>query len=514
MRNVGLLAILSLVLPIGSAHAAEPLVPAGSPSPPAAAASPAQPAAASQAPLPGLGAPLEIAPAPRLPPAEAAMPRPAAAPARPASAAVPKPAAPKPRTVLAAPKPDTKGIAKASSKAPTPPPEPIRLSDDPRPAFGPDTLAATLKAGERYQAIADAGGWPSVPSSVTRLKSGDEAPAVAVLRKRLAVTGDLADHDAAGPHFDETLTAGIRRFQARHGLEETGLVGPRTLVHLNIGAAQRVRQIQASAGRLAGSKFAFGDRYIAVNIPSAAVEAVERGVVARRYVAIVGRPERPSPQVETRVTSVNFNPTWTVPVSIIKKDIIPHVRKDPAYLAKMRIRLFDAQGQEIDPNTIDWSTNQAAGYTVRQDSGSDNSLGEIRIDMPNRHSVYMHDTPSKRLFARAMRAQSSGCVRVSGVKGLAAWLLEATPGPAGQGWSALDIETAIAAGRRVDARLSKPVPVAWIYMTGYGTPDGGVHFRDDVYALDEPRPETKPEPAIAAKPAEPLVTSSIAPVRR
>ncbi|WP_245512929.1 L,D-transpeptidase family protein [Enterovirga rhinocerotis] len=397
-----------------------------------------------------------------------------------------------------------------------PPPEPIKLSDDPRPTLGPDTFVSTMKAGERYQAIAEGGGWSSVPSEITRLKTGDDGPAIVALRRRLALTGDLPQQEASGSQFDDALRAGIRRFQARHGLEETGLVGPRTLVHLNISASQRVRQLQASATRLMGSKFAFGDRYVAVNIPSAAVEAVDRGVVARRYVAVIGRRERASPQVETRITSVNFNPTWTAPVSIIKKDIIPHVRKDPAYLAKMRIRLFDAQGQEVDPNTIDWSTNQAANYTVRQDAGADNSLGEIRIDMPNRHAVYMHDTPSKRLFARSMRAQSSGCVRVSGVKDLAAWLLETSPGPAGQGWSGIDIETAIAGGRRVDAKLSKPVPVAWVYMTGYGMADGSVHFRDDVYGLDEPPPLPEPKPAAiaAARAADPVVTSSITPARR
>ncbi|HMO28790.1 L,D-transpeptidase family protein [Enterovirga sp.] len=477
---------------------------------------PAVQAAPLQAPaeaLPPLDPPIEVAPAPALsslprtaPAAPAAVPaaKPRAAQARPAPRA--KPLAQGNPTVQA--KPASQSAAKPA--APLAPPEPIRLSEDPRPTLTPQTFAATLKAAERYRALAEAGGWPTVPGEAIRLKPGSAGSAVAALKKRLAVTGDLQDHELAGNFFDDGVAAGIRRFQARHGLEPTGTVGPRTLVHLNIPAAMRVRQLEASAGRLTKLRFPFGDRYVVVNIPGAAVEAVERGVVAHRFVAVVGRPERPSPEIETRVTSVNFNPTWTVPVSIIKKDIIPHVRKEPGYLAKMHIRIFDGQGQEVDPATIDWSTERAANYTIRQDSGSDNSLGEIRIDMPNRHAVYMHDTPSKRLFARSLRAQSSGCVRVSGVKGLAAWLLETSPGPRGPGssWTPMEIETAIAGGKRVDARLSKPVPVAWIYLTGYASADGTAHFRDDVYGIDEPKPAGTEPPAPLPDPA---TTSSLGP---
>ena len=479
----------------------------------------AMPALAEEAPAgaiggapPPLAASIELTPAPTVA-APVAVPPPAPSAAKlPSPAATPRtPAAAKPAPVKAAGAASSTPVAKAP---PAPPPEPFKLSNDPRPTLSPQTFIATMQAAERYRAIVEAGGWTSVPGDATRLKPGETSPSVIALKKRLVATGDMQDHEKAGTTFDETVAAGIRRFQARHGLEETGLIGPRTLTHLNIPAAQRLKQLEASAGRLMGSKFPFGERYVAVNIPSAAVEAVERGVVARRYVAVVGRPERASPTVETRITSVNFNPTWTVPVSIIKKDIIPHVRKDPGYLAKMHIRLFDAQGQEVDPKTIDWSTERAANYTVRQDSGSDNSLGEIRIDMPNRHAVYMHDTPSKRLFARSSRAQSSGCVRVSGVKDLAAWLLETTQGPrgGGVGWAPMDIETAIAGGTRIDARLAKSVPVAWVYLTGYATADGSVQFREDVYGIDDPKPVV-PAPAPTVLP-EPAVTSSVTPAPR
>ena len=467
------------------------------------------PALAEEAPPPpSASTPAGAAPPP--PPMPAAIDLP---PAPPVSALPPAPAA-KPATPRASPArsatPKTATVAPTVKLPPAPPPEPIKLSDDPRPTLSPQTFTATMQAADQYRAIASGGGWQSVPGDVTRLRPGDQGPAIAALKKRLVVTGDMQPHEMAGLAFDEAVTAGIRRFQARHGLEPTGIVGPRTLVHLNIPASTRVRQLDASAGRLMGAKFPFGERYVVVNIPGAAVEAVERGVVAHRWVAVVGRPERPSPEVTTRITSVNFNPTWTVPVSIIKKDIIPHMRKDPGYLAKMHIRIFDGQGQEIDPKSIDWSTGRAANYTLRQDAGIDNSLGEIRVDMPNRHAVYMHDTPSKRLFSRSQRAQSSGCVRVSGVKGLAAWLLEGSAGPRGPGstWTSMEIETAIATGSRIDGRLAKSVPVTWIYLTGYASPDGTTHFRDDIYGLDEPKPAAAEPPAPAATP-EPAATSSI-----
>ncbi len=461
-------------------------------------------------------------------PEEAAPPR-AAAPKPPRAAEVPASPAPKDAPALPAGIPTGPAVDKAAVvvKQKAPPTEPVKLSDDPRPVLGPETFVQTMNAAERYREQVEGGGWGSVPNDATRLKPGDRGPSIAALRARLAAEGDLPEAERAGLAFDEPLAVALKRFQFRHGLEETGLVGPRTLVQLNVTAAVRLKHLQASAARLLGSKFPFGERYVAVNIPSASVEAVERGAVARRYVAIVGKPDRPSPTVETRVTSINFNPTWTVPTSLIRKDIIPHVRKEPGYLARMKIRLFDNTGQEVDPATIDWSTERAVNYTIRQDAGIENSLGEVRIDMPNRHAVYMHDTPSKGLFARDRRAQSSGCVRISGVKGLVGWLLEGNAGPGGPGssWGGMEIETAIAGGTRVDVRMTKPVPVAWVYLTGYALADGTVHFRDDIYGLDEPGapPADSGRPAAQAKTApvvppkvrvvDDLTTSSTAPAR-
>jgi murein L,D-transpeptidase YcbB/YkuD len=346
------------------------------------------------------------------------------------------------------------------------PVRPAQLPTDTRPSFGPGTLAATEAAVQRYRAIVAAGGWP-------RVSTGADSPA---LRARLAAEGDLASAEAATP---AALAAAIRRFQLRHGLRQSGRAEGETLKALAVPAEARLRQLEASLARLQASAFPFGERYVVVNIPSATVEAVEAGTVKRRYVAVVGKKDRASPAIETRITDINFNPTWTVPTSIIRKDIIPKMQKDPGYLTRANIRILDGKGAEVRPASIDWSTERAVNFTLRQDPGAGNSLGAVRINMPNNQAVYMHDTPSKRLFAQEARFHSSGCVRVADVKDFTTWLLADRAG-----WSKAETDRAIAAGERKDVRLPRAVPVAWTYLTGYASADGTVHFRPDVYDLD------------------------------
>jgi murein L,D-transpeptidase YcbB/YkuD len=351
------------------------------------------------------------------------------------------------------------------------------VSQDPRPSVHADLVRLTAEAAQRYAAIAANGGWQPLPANAT-LSPGQRSPLMPILRYRLAAEGDLVGGDPGSDLYDPGVTAAVRRFQGRHGLKQTGAVGPATLKAMNVSAADRTRQLSATLERLASTELPSASRYVAVNIPSATVEAVEGGRVERRYVAVVGDPDHPSPTVEARIGAVNFNPTWTVPTSIIRNEIIPKMRKDPGYLAKNNIRILDPAGAEIDPAHVDWSTEKAVNFTLRQDPGVNNSLGIVRIAMPNRYSVYMHDTPSKGHFNRDMRFLSHGCVRVADVLDLVTWLLE----PAG--WSRPQVDMAVASKERLDIRLAQPVPVVWVYMTGYATGDGMVHFRDDVYGRD------------------------------
>jgi murein L,D-transpeptidase YcbB/YkuD len=408
--------------------------------------------------------------------------------------------------VIAPEKAKPKPIAKAKPKA-APPPLPLTrvvAKNDPRPTIYPGSADAIQDAAERYRQIAESGGWPMLPQGLI-LKPGQSGEPVLALRQRLAREGDLDPTLTHNPEFDATLQQSVKSFQARHGLAQTGIVAQVTLRALNVSAHERYQALNESAKRLHARHFAFGSRYVVVNIPSASVEAIAAGQVERRHIAVVGKPDRPSPEVETRITNVNFNPTWTVPVSIIKKDIIPKMQKDPSYLAKSKIRIFGASGAEIEPTRIDWSTERATAFTLRQDPGSGNSLGQIRIDMPNREAVYMHDTPSKRLFARDDRFHSSGCVRVESVRDFVTWLLASMPGPGGGLWDRTDIDDILKNDARKDIRLKEPVPVIWAYLTGYVTPDGVTHFRDDVYGLDQL--------AILSSQPDETPTSSIAPSR-
>jgi murein L,D-transpeptidase YcbB/YkuD len=450
---MGLLTLAALAVPLeASAQVAEPSPLSPAPTiqtPPAAPASPASAPAAPTNPAPEASAPT-------------AAPSDSGATPAPAASATPAPAPKKPK-----PKPPA-------------PPREMALSDDPTPVLQPETFFATALASERYAAIADAGGWPTVSA----LSPGAKGASVATLRKRLAIEGDLVGAEANGTNWTPALTAGIKRFQFRNGLRQTGVVAGATLRALNVPARTRFKQLASSANRLAGLSFPFGDKYVVVNLPSTAVDAVEYGHVAHRYVAIVGGPDHHSPQIAAKIVAVNLNPTWTVPESIIKNEIIPKMRTQPNYLSRARIRILNNKGQEINPGSINWNSEQARNYTLRQDSGVGNSLGLIRVAMPNPDAVYMHDTPSRNLFANDYRFLSHGCVRVQGVYDLAAWLLRETPAPNGGVWTGQLIQDRIKTGAREDVKLTAPIPVIWVYMTGWASADGTVHFRDDVYNFD------------------------------
>jgi murein L,D-transpeptidase YcbB/YkuD len=345
------------------------------------------------------------------------------------------------------------------------------------PVFDPQSAQRTEDAIKRYKAIAAKGGWPAIPAEA-KYAAGAEGADVDLLRRRLVITGDLFTVENTGPYNDE-LIAGVKRFQLRNGLLATGLVGPRTLAALNIPVEKRIQQLEASLQRMQALGFKFGDRYVVVNIPAAYAEAIEGEKVVRRYRVVVGKSEKPSPTVTSQINNVNLNPTWTVPSSITKHEISARMRKDPGYLARMHMQVLDGRGNALDPASVDWSEGKVPDVTVRQDPGEWNALGRVRIDMPNSYAVYMHDTNQRNLFANDYRFDSHGCARVDNVRDLAAWLLKDTAN-----WDRTQIDLGIATGQRLDIKLTKPVPVAWVYLTAWMARDGIVQFRNDVYDQD------------------------------
>jgi murein L,D-transpeptidase YcbB/YkuD len=347
------------------------------------------------------------------------------------------------------------------------------------PVLSVDTLAATEQLIERYGQIVGNGGWVNVPAGQT-LKLGMNGQSVVTLRKRLAASGDLDPSVGASPVFDSYVDAAVKHFQARHGLLQTGVVSNENFAALNVPADFRLHQLEVNLVRLRSYSGNLGERFVVANIPAMEVETVENGFVATHHTAGVGKIDRQSPVMMTKAIDINFNPYWTVPVSIIRKDLIPRMQKDQNYLIDQSIRIFDKDGLELQPNQINWNSLDAVNYKFRQDPGGDvNSLGVVRININNPYGVYMHDTPEKGIFGDDDRFVSSGCIRIQNVRDYVAWLLKDTPG-----WDRAHIDEVIRGGGREDVKLATPIPVYWVYITAWATPDGQAQFREDIYQRD------------------------------
>ncbi|HHZ09963.1 MAG TPA: L,D-transpeptidase family protein [Rhizobiales bacterium] len=346
------------------------------------------------------------------------------------------------------------------------------------PIFSPETIIYVEQAIAQYTNIVDMGGWPVVPAA-KKLKLGVVDPDVEQLRKRLMISGDLSTRAGISQAFDTYVDAAVKRFQARHGLPADGVMGKYTYAAMNVSAPVRLGQLETNLVRLRSMAGYLGDRYVMVNVPAAQIEAVENGRVALRHTAIVGKVDRQTPILNSKINEIIINPYWNAPESIVRKDIIPLMRKNPQYLAQNNIRILGPNGTEVDPATIDWNTEDAAKFRFRQDPGSGNAMASVKINFPSPENVYMHDTPQQSLFSKLMRFDSSGCVRVQNVRDLVTWLLRDTPG-----WTRQRFEQTIKSGESVSVQIPNPIPVYFTYISAWSTGDGVVHFRDDIYGRD------------------------------
>ncbi len=362
------------------------------------------------------------------------------------------------------------------------PPDDLRTGDQPLRSEG--MLQALDLAYGRYKVIAQRGGWPNIPTA-RMIRPGDDDERVPIVRKRLRATGELRGSDSFQSFtFDSELEAAVRRFQKRHGLAISGRIDRGTIAAMNVPVQARLAQIKLNYDRLAALVDNGGlreDRYILVNVPGYQLEAVEGGKVALRHRVIAGRAGRETPVVKASVRALNFFPYWRVPDSVAKLDVAPRLVKEPEYLGKEQIRVLTGNynGPEIDASRIDWASFDPTTTKLRQDPGPQNALGLVRLDMPNEHGVYMHDTPMKPLFGRAQRAFSAGCVRVQDVFDLAAWVAKDEPG-----MDRRRVDEIIAGGVPVDITLARPVPVYFIYVTAWADENGNAEFRPDVYGRD------------------------------
>lgn len=351
----------------------------------------------------------------------------------------------------------------------------------PEPMFSPASAVNLETALRQHSDMMARGGWNQVPAD-TVLRLGVRHANVQPLRQRLIVGGDLAQQWGISDIFDSYVDSAVKRFQGRHGLVVDGIMGAEGYAAMNVPIGLRVRQMETNLVRIRSMSGFLGDRYVMVNIPAAALEAINSGQVTTRHTAIVGKVDRPTPILDSRIHELNFNPYWTVPVSIIRRDLIPLMQENPAYLAENNIRIFNGWGsgaQELAPEQVNWNTEEATQYMFRQDPGEINSLGSVKINFHNEHQVYLHDTPDKSLFGDDYRFLSSGCVRVQNIRELVTWLLAST-----DGWSRQRIDQVIQTGERVDLRIPDPAPLYINYVTAWAASDGTVNFREDIYNRD------------------------------
>ncbi len=370
------------------------------------------------------------------------------------------------------------------------------LRTGPVPLRSDEMLARIDNAIAHYRKIAATGGW-RVEGRMRLLRPGDDDPAIPGIRRRLVISGDIpakAAHYYSGSyHFDEWLAYGVKKFQKRHGLRISGRLDRPTRAQVAVTAEARLNQLILNRNRIAAlMEGPEPDRYVLVNVPGFQLEAVERFEVKRRHRVIVGKPDRQTPAIAATIKGLNFFPYWRVPDSVAHLDLIPRLVREPEYLSKEHIRVAKGfyDGPELDTSSIDWRVADAKQIKFRQDPGPWNALGLVRINMPNKDIVYMHDTPLKPLFKQRHRAFSAGCVRVEGVMDLVSWIAKFEPVLGEPGAIEQIIDTADMAALRdsrpkeYDIQLTRPLPVHFNYITAWVEDDGTVAFRPDIYGRD------------------------------
>ncbi len=344
----------------------------------------------------------------------------------------------------------------------------------------PGSQEAMLGAIAMYEEIVAGGGWPQLNA---KLNKGAKGPHVETLRQRLVAEGYLpfdSLNSEAPDVYDDEIIAAVQAFQTNHGVAPTGTVGERTLAELNITADARLFTLHENWSRIVTYAQGLGSRYILANIPSAQLETVENGQVFSRHNIVAGKLDRPSPALVSKVSDVTFNPYWKIPASIVERDIVPKYLEDPTYLDQMHIRVFDGvDGPEIDPALIDWEYTDPERYFFRQEPGEHNSLATVKINFPNTHMVYMHDTPHRELFDKNARFESSGCIRIDQVKTVVNWIIRGQDGFNDTRYAMLT-----ASEHPYEMKIEDSPDVRIMYLTAWATEDGAVNFRPDIYGLD------------------------------
>lgn len=313
------------------------------------------------------------------------------------------------------------------------------------------------------------------------IKIGESDSRIPLVRKRLKEL-ELLDSKKSPDSLKNTYTTelaeAVKRFQQKYSLQTDGIIGERTIVNLNMTNEERYEQILVNLERWRWYPRDFGPHYIIINIANFRLHVVKNGDTISTHRTIIGTEARKTPVFSRRVQYVVYNPTWTIPPTIKRKDVIPSASKNISYLEGHKINIYDANGKKVNPDSVNWRSPDALKYTYRQNAGSTNPLGKVKIIYPNRHMVYLHDTPNHALFDQNRRAHSSGCVRVENALELAKYLLSNQPQ-----YDDDRIEKILDSGKTTEIKVTQPVEVYHLYWTAWRE-NGATRFTDDVYNLD------------------------------
>jgi len=336
----------------------------------------------------------------------------------------------------------------------------------------------------RYREIAGDGGWQEIPAGL-RMTPGDSTERIGLLRERLLLTGDLTREDSADEnYFSRNLESAVKSFQKRHGLDADGVVGKKTLEALNLPVQNRINTIIINLERWRWLPQDLGSRNIQVNIANFEMDVFENDSSILDMRVIVGRTYRRTPVFSDNMTYLVLCPHWNVPDNIAVKDVLADVKKDPEYLTRLGFKVLQGWGADmkiVDPATVNWEEVEVKkfNYRFRQDPGPLNALGQIKFMFPNRFNVYLHDTPTRGLFAKTARDFSSGCIRIEKPIDLAEYLLKKD-----SLWTRDAIIKNINKNIEQTVKLPDPIAVHILYWTAWVSPDGTVNFRNDIYARD------------------------------
>ncbi|MDW8399766.1 MAG: L,D-transpeptidase family protein [Acetobacteraceae bacterium] len=370
-------------------------------------------------------------------------------------------------------------------------------------AIALDPWAAPLRAEMgRLRARQAAGGWPGFPRGAN-LEPGQRDPRVPALRARLAAEDPaVASLPDSGTLYDRPLVEAVRRWQAANFLEPDGRIGRMTQKALDEPVEQRIAQCIATLDMRRAAARPGPERLVEVNLPAFWLTVTEGGRRLLEMAVIVGRPDRPTPLLDVRMTAIQFNPPWGVPERNARQDLLPRFRRDPVAMRERGFRLFrvvNGERVEVDPTEVDWSriTDRNFPFVVRQDAGDANALGRIKFVMPNSEAIFMHDTPDRHLFRTVDRAYSSGCIRLSRPMEFLDLLIEGLAG-----WDRARAERSIASGVTSTIGIRTPPRVLLSYRTTE-VAEGRVRMRPDFYDLDLAYVQAMRQHAdIAARPAE------------